>query len=116
MHSAVVGHTPRNGPPDLFASGVTAVGRLLSFGARLSDRPGRFAWFFVVSVSGERRWVWCMKALEQSAALIEERSKSLPHSAELAILRLHQEALENLASGAPKVNVPKAAKTAKKGK
>ena len=49
--------------------------------------------------------------LEQSAALLIERSKSSPRTAELAALTLHQEVLETLVSGGPAT--PKRAKSAK---
>jgi len=47
--------------------------------------------------------------LEKAAAHIAARSKSLPRSAELAALKLHQEVLESLVAGKP----PKAAKAKK---
>jgi hypothetical protein len=55
-----------------------------------------------------------MKALDQAAALLEQRRKSRSGSPELAILALHQEALESLSSGAPKA--PKTAKAKKPAK
>lgn len=54
------------------------------------------------------------ESLGQSALLLEERCKSTPHSAELRVLRLHQEALEALSGTEPKRKAPK--KSAKSSK